>query len=97
MFYRQIIKGSIKFVIISMLEKQQMYGYEKIKGVRLHPQVELFSFRQCRKPSHTGETDFEHLESSIEHPASSIAFRSDYFSAISAVNSFWVTGQLWVD
>ncbi len=31
MFYQQIIKGSIKFVILSMLEKQQMYGYALIQ------------------------------------------------------------------
>jgi DNA-binding PadR family transcriptional regulator len=31
MFYQQIIKGSTKFVILSMLEKQQMYGYELIR------------------------------------------------------------------
>jgi len=31
MFYQQIIKGSIKFVILSMLEKQQMYGYGLIQ------------------------------------------------------------------
>jgi PadR family transcriptional regulator PadR len=31
MFYEQIIKGSIKFVILSMLEKKQMYGYELIQ------------------------------------------------------------------
>ncbi len=31
MFYQQIIKGSIKFVILSMLEKKQMYGYELIQ------------------------------------------------------------------
>jgi len=31
MFYQQIIKGSIKFAILSMLEKQQMYGYELIQ------------------------------------------------------------------
>jgi len=31
MFYQQIIKGSIKFVILSMLEKKQMYGYGLIQ------------------------------------------------------------------
>ena len=31
MFYQQIIKGSIKFVILSMLEKQQMHGYGLIQ------------------------------------------------------------------
>jgi len=31
MFYQQIIKGSIKFVILSILEKQQMYGYGLIQ------------------------------------------------------------------
>ncbi len=31
MFYQQIIKGSIKFVILSMLEKKQMYGYGLIR------------------------------------------------------------------
>jgi PadR family transcriptional regulator PadR len=31
MFYEQIIKGSIKFVILSMLEKKQMYGYGLIQ------------------------------------------------------------------
>lgn len=31
MFYQQIIKGTIKFVILSMLEKQPMYGYGLIQ------------------------------------------------------------------
>jgi len=31
MFYQQIIKGTIKFVIFSMLEKQPMYGYGLIQ------------------------------------------------------------------
>ena len=33
MFYHQIIKGSVKFVILSMLETQQMYGYGLIQTV----------------------------------------------------------------
>lgn len=33
MFYRQIIKGSIKFVILSILENSEMYGYGIIQTV----------------------------------------------------------------
>ena len=33
MFYQQIIKGSIKFVILSMLEGREMYGYGLIQTV----------------------------------------------------------------
>ena len=33
MFYQQIIKGTIKFVILSMLEGREMYGYELIQTV----------------------------------------------------------------
>jgi PadR family transcriptional regulator PadR len=31
MFYEQIIKGTIRFVILSMLGKEQMYGYGLIQ------------------------------------------------------------------
>ncbi len=45
MFYQQIIKGSIKFVILSMLEKQQMYGYGLIRTV--HQKTKgFFQWRQ---------------------------------------------------
>jgi len=33
MFYHQIIKGSIKFVILSILEGREMYGYGLIQTV----------------------------------------------------------------
>ena len=33
MFYQQIIKGSIKFVILSILESKEMYGYGLIQTV----------------------------------------------------------------
>jgi len=33
MFYQQIIKGSIKFVILSMLEGEEVYGYGLIQNV----------------------------------------------------------------
>ena len=33
MFYQQIIKGTIRFIILSMLEGQQMYGYGLIQTV----------------------------------------------------------------
>jgi len=33
MFYHQIIKGSIKFVILSILEGPEMYGYGLIQTV----------------------------------------------------------------
>jgi PadR family transcriptional regulator PadR len=33
MFYQQIIKGSIKFVILSILESREMYGYGLIQAV----------------------------------------------------------------
>ncbi|MBN2455583.1 MAG: PadR family transcriptional regulator [Sedimentisphaerales bacterium] len=33
MFYHQIIKGSIKFVILSMLEGRETYGYGLIQAV----------------------------------------------------------------
>ncbi len=45
MFYQQIIKGSIRFVILSMLEKQQMYGYGLIQTV--HQKTKgFFQWRQ---------------------------------------------------
>ena len=45
MFYQQIIKGSIKFVILSMLENQQMYGYGLIQTV--HQKTKgFFQWRQ---------------------------------------------------
>jgi len=45
MFYHQIIKGSIKFVILSMLEKQQIYGYGLIQTV--HQKTKgFFQWRQ---------------------------------------------------
>jgi len=33
MFYQQIIKGSIKFVILSILESREVYGYGLIQAV----------------------------------------------------------------
>jgi PadR family transcriptional regulator PadR len=33
MFYQQIIKGSIKFVILSILENREVYGYGLIQAV----------------------------------------------------------------
>jgi PadR family transcriptional regulator PadR len=33
MFYHQIIKGSIKFVILSILERKETYGYGLIQTV----------------------------------------------------------------
>jgi len=68
MFYQQIIKGSVKFVILSMLEKQQMYGYgliqtayQKTKG--------FFQWRQSAVYTALGKMEKEGLIKSIWKPA----------------------------
>jgi PadR family transcriptional regulator PadR len=45
MFYQQIIKGSIKFVILSILEGRDMYGYGLIQAVNRETRG-FFEWRQ---------------------------------------------------
>jgi PadR family transcriptional regulator PadR len=45
MFYQQIIKGSIKFVILSILDNQEIYGYGLIKAVNRQTKG-FFEWRQ---------------------------------------------------
>jgi PadR family transcriptional regulator PadR len=45
MFYQQIIKGSIKFVILSTLENQEIYGYGLIQAVNRQTKG-FFEWRQ---------------------------------------------------
>jgi PadR family transcriptional regulator PadR len=45
MFYQQIIKGSIKFVILSILENREVYGYGLIQAVNLQTKG-FFEWRQ---------------------------------------------------
>jgi PadR family transcriptional regulator PadR len=45
MFYQQIIKGSVKFVILSVLENQEVYGYGLIQAVNRQTRG-FFEWRQ---------------------------------------------------
>ena len=68
MFYHQIIKGSIKFVILSMLEKQQMYGYGLIQTV--HQKTKgFFQWRQSAVYTALRKMEKEGLIKSIWKPA----------------------------
>jgi PadR family transcriptional regulator PadR len=45
MFYQQIIKGSIKFAILSILKNREMYGYGLIQAVNRQTKG-FFEWRQ---------------------------------------------------
>lgn len=77
MFYEQIIKGIIKFVILSMLEKEQMYGYGLIQTA--HQKTKgFFQWRQSAVYTALSEMEKAGLIKSSWKPAGPSRMRKYY-------------------